>query len=211
MVRNLPMFSRHATGLGLGWGWSGSARVLVLLPLLAIPGARRIDGSPAARVADDSGATVPALDFTSDRTVRFADIYKFPLRATSRARGAKGAGHLRIAQSPFGIALTADGHLVYDLEVTIEGLRAPRPSGGTYVAWLTTPELDRFDKLGPVEPSGTFSYRVSTMNKFILLVSLEASEAVTKRAGPTVLRGVSPSGLMQNMESHELFSTMPHD
>ena len=49
------------------------------------------------------------------------------------------------------------------------------------------------------------------MNKFILVVSLEASEAVTKRAGPTVLRGVSPSGLMQNMESHELFSTMPHD
>lgn len=209
------MFSRHATGSGLGWGWSGSARVLLFLPLLAIPGARRIDGSPAARVADDSGATVPALDFTSDRAVRFADIYKFPLRATSRARGAKGAGHLRIAQSPFGIALTADGHLVYDLEVTIEGLRAPRPSGGrgggTYIAWLTTPELDRFDKLGPVEPSGTFSYRVSTMNKFILLVSLEASEAVTKRAGPTVLRGVSPSGLMQNMESHELFSTMPHD
>lgn len=211
------MVSRQATGWQWGrgqgwrWGWTGSVRILAFLPLLAIPGARRIDGSPAARVADDSGATAPAPYFTSDRTVRFADIYKFPLRATSRARGARGSGHLRIAQSPFGIALTADGHLVYDLEVTIEGLRAPRPSGGSYVAWLTTPELDRFDKLGPVEPSGTFSYRVSTMNKFILLVSLEASEAVTKRAGPTVLRGVSPSGLMQNMESHELFSTMPHD
>jgi hypothetical protein len=154
------------------------------------------------------GATV-VRRLTDRRSTLFAEIYKFPLRATSRARGARGSGHLHLAQSPFGIALTADGHLKYDLEVTVSGLR--KPSAGVYVAWITTPELDRTEKLGSVMASGTYTYRVSTMNKFILLISLEASEEVEKRSGPTLLRGISPSGLMQNMESHELFSTMPHD
>ncbi len=49
------------------------------------------------------------------------------------------------------------------------------------------------------------------LNKFLLLITLEASADVEERRGPIVLRGVSPSGLMQNMESHELFNNMPHD
>ena len=149
--------------------------------------------------------------FAPAAAVRFAEIYKFPLRATSRARGARGTGHLRLAQSPFGIPLTADGHVVYDLDMTVSGLRAQIPSGARYIAWITTPELDRIEKLGPVDAAGTHTFRVATMNKFIFLVSLEVSADVDKRSGPTMLRGVSPSGLMQNMESHELFSTMPHE
>lgn len=148
-----------------------------------------------------------------ERTARFAEIYKFRLRATSRARGAAGYGELLPAPSPFGFAVTAEGFPVYDLALHLEGLRPPpaAPPEAAYVAWLTTPALDRTEKLGVVDPSGSFAFRVSTMNKFILMVTLEATPGVAKRRGPIVLRGVSPSGLMQSFASHELFDNMPHD
>ena len=183
--------------------------VCAVAPLMALPGSLPFDTPELLQLPPRGEATTVVRRLTNRRSTFFAEIYKFPLRATSRARGARGSGHLHLAQSPFGIALTADGHVKYDLEVTVRGLR--ETSTGVYVAWITTPELDRTEKLGSVMASGTYTYRVSTMNKFILLISLEASEDVEKRSGPTLLRGVSPSGLMQNMESHELFSTMPHD
>ncbi|MCZ6915864.1 MAG: hypothetical protein O7I93_03720 [Gemmatimonadetes bacterium] len=144
---------------------------------------------------------------------RFADIYTFPLRPTTRALGAAGAVGLIPPDSPFGIPVTADGHLIYDVEVSVRGLRDPSFAGpsGAYVTWVTTPNLDRTEKLGGIGRSGSARYRVSTMNKFLLLITLEASADVERRRGPIVLRGVSPSGLMQNMESHELFNNMPHD
>ncbi len=183
--------------------------VCALAPLMVLPGSLPSDTPELSRLHPRGEGATAVRRLMYEHSTRFADIYKFPLRATSRARGARGSGHLHLAQSPFGIALTADGHLKYDLEVTVSGLR--ETSAGVYVAWITTPELDRTEKLGPVSASGTYMYRVSTMNKFILVISLEANEEVEKRGGPTVLRGISPSGLMQNMESHELFSTMPHD
>ena len=183
--------------------------VCALAPLMVLPGSLPSDTPELLQLHPRGERATAVRHLMYEHSTRFADIYKFPLRATSRARGARGSGHLHLAQSPFGIALTADGHLKYDLEVTVSGLR--ETSAGVYVAWITTPELDRIEKLGVVSASGTYAYQVSTMNKFILLISLEASEEVEKRSGPTVLRGISPSGLMQNMESHELFSTMPHD
>ena len=152
-----------------------------------------------------------SLRSSMEPEARFAKIWEFRLRATSRARGAAGVGKLLPAHSPFGFALTAEGFPVYDLELDLRGLRPPLPPSSTYVAWLTTPELDRTEKLGPVQPSGSFTFRVSTMNKFILMVTLEASADVVKRRGPIVLRGISPSGLMQSFASHELFDNMPHD
>lgn len=142
-----------------------------------------------------------------------ADIYAFRLRPTNRARGAAGAVGLVPPDSPFGIPVTADGHLRFDLEVSVRGLREASLAGpgGAYVAWVTTPELDRVEKLGVIGPTGTGRYHLSSMNKFLLLITLEASADVEARRGPIVLRGVSPSGLMQNMESHELFNNMPHD
>jgi len=142
-----------------------------------------------------------------------ADIYRFPLSATSRARGASGSGYLQLAPSPFGIAVTANGHLLYDLVLTTKRLRPPSALGAyrVYVAWVATPELDRYEKLGPVGESGELRVRISSMNKFILMITAEPSAEVAKRSGPIVLRGVSPSGLLQSFGSHELFSDMPHE
>ena len=142
-----------------------------------------------------------------------ADIYRFPLRATNSARGASGVGVLALAPSPFAIAVTRDGHIVYDLELTLSGLRPAAAFGKTsaYVVWITTPELDRTEKLGAIDPATKSAFRISSMNKFIMMVTIEESADVAKRAGQIVLRGVSPSGLMQSFASHELFSNMPHE
>ena len=169
-------------------------RFVALVVLLLVPGSAASDPDKA------------------ELAVR-ADIYRFPLTATARARGAVGSGYLQLAPSPFGIAVTADGHLVYDLALTTKRLRPPSALGPyqVYVAWLSTPELDRYEKLGAVGESGELRVRTSSMNKFILMVTAEPSADVAKRSGPVVLRGVSPSGLLQSFGSHELFSDMPHE
>ncbi len=68
-----------------------------------------------------------SLRSSMERDARFAEVYEFRLRATSRGRGAAGVGELLPAHSPFGFALTAEGYPVYDLELNLRGLRPPRP------------------------------------------------------------------------------------
>lgn len=183
----------------------------VILPLLALP-VLVLPHVAGAGLPNASGVAAPGRFNTKHRASR-AEIYKFPLRPTTRARGARGAGELTPAPSPFGFPVTAEGYPVYELELRLERLRPAAAAGPTaaYVVWLTTPELDRTEKLGAVEGAGAFRFRISTMNKFILMVTLEASPEVSTRSGPIVLRGISPSGLMQSFASHELFNNMPHD
>lgn len=141
-----------------------------------------------------------------------AKVYEFPLRATNKARGASGTGYLRVAPSPFDVAVTSTGKLIYDLEISISGL-LPASSLGTYktyIAWITTPKLDRTEKLGVVSASGKLKATVFSMNKFILIISAESSADSKERSGPIVLRGISPSGLLETFQSHELFNNMPH-
>jgi hypothetical protein len=190
-------------------GRSGSwpvVLVLLVLPVLVIPG---VVGSGRKGSPD---AAAPER-FNTKHAASRAKIYTFPLRPTMGARGARGGGELTPAPSPFGFPVTAEGYPVYDLDLRLEGLRpaaAAAPSA-SYVVWLTTPELDRTEKLGAVAGAGPFRFRVSTMNKFIVIVTLEASPEVSERRGTIVLRGISPSGLMQSFASHELFNNMPHD
>ena len=198
------------------WRWGSGRRPgfrWIILPVFLITGPWWFDVARDGEFERPGVGAGASLRSNMEWRARFAEIYEFRLRATSRARGAAGVGKLLPAHSPFGFALTAEGFPVYDLELNLRGLLPPPPSipSATYVAWLTTPELDRTEKLGPVEPSGSFKFRVSTMNKFILMVTLEASADVVKRRGPIVLRGISPSGLMQSFASHELFDNMPHD
>lgn len=161
-----------------------------------------------AAVAAGMSVSPPSTNLTPR-----AEIYEFPLRGTARARGVEGVGRLELAWSPFGVAVTHDGHLVYDLEVQITGLREASSLGPfqAYVAWIATPDLARLEKLGALGGDGVLETRVSTMNKFIFLVTAERSADVTDRTGPIVARGVSPSGLLQSFGQHELFNNMPHD
>ncbi|MGH9259976.1 MAG: multicopper oxidase family protein, partial [Acidimicrobiales bacterium] len=115
--------------------------------------------------------------------------------------GASGAVDLGWARSPFATAVTRDGVLVYDLTVTLAGLPAPATLGpyAAYVAWVTTPNLEPMERLGAVT-NGRTALGPVAFNKFLVLVSAEASPDVAVRRGPLVLRGGSPSLLM-----------LPHD
>jgi hypothetical protein len=143
----------------------------------------------------------------------FAEIYTFTLRATGLALGAAAAAELKPSHSPFGIAVDREGFLIQELQIKTRGLRSPATLGPytTYVVWMTTPELDRTEKLGALDEEGRLGAQVSGMNKFMLMVTAEPGEEGEKRSGPIVLRGVSPSGLLTALGTHELFSNMPHD
>ncbi len=140
------------------------------------------------------------------------EIYRFDLVATARAPGAIGTGLLNLAWSPFGVAVSADGFLVYDLALTVERVIEPQRLGPftTYVAWIATPSLDKIEKLGFLSAAGKLETQIASWNKFIVLVTAEASTDVERRTGPVVLQGRSPSGFIASFQSHELFNLMPH-
>jgi hypothetical protein len=132
--------------------------------------------------------------------------FDITLLNTPQAPAAKGAARLVFAQSPFGIAVTADGRASYDVQLTITGLPAPSSLGAysTYVAWAATTELTEWHRLGTVT-NGSSTVGRAELNKFLLVVTAEADSAAPTRAGPTVLHGISPSGWLQSMITHPLF------
>jgi len=125
------------------------------------------------------------------------------------ASGGPAAGVVELGRVPsaFGVALTADGNQLYNLTAWIRDLPDPRSLGPyqTYVAWVTTPVLDPVLNLGDVQ-NGENALGEVHFNKFMILVTAEASAEVEERTGPLVLRGRSPSMLMQG---HDLLAQAP--
>lgn len=134
-----------------------------------------------------------------------AGPYDIPLFATPRVPAAQGHARLIFAQSPFGVAVTADGRASYDVRITAANLPAPATLGSfsTYVAWAVTPDLSRWERLGAVGNGSTTVGQVD-MNKFLLVITAEPAPAAT-HAGPIVLHGTSPSGWLQSFLTHPLF------
>ena len=135
-----------------------------------------------------------------------AGPYDIPLFSTPKAPTATGSARLVSAQSPFGIAVTADGHAQYDVQVTASGLPAPSSLGAfkTYVVWATTPDLQRWERLGAIA-NGTTTVGHVSLNKFLLVITAERDSAPRAHAGPTVLHGTSPSGWLQSFLNHPMF------
>ena len=137
------------------------------------------------------------------------EYYAIDLIATKRvpaARRASGIASVSFASSPFGIAVSSEGHYVYDLALRIDDLKlAPE---GEYVAWVSTPNLQEVVRLGALTGEGTASGRV-TWNKFLVIVTLETGEPGTRWQGPVVLRGMSRSGFMHTMAGHGPFQQEP--
>jgi hypothetical protein len=103
--------------------------------------------------------------------------------------------------SPFSVALTNDGSYAYDVSVSLERMKPPRQ--GHLVAWVTTREIDRVERIGTLDDNLRASGSVS-WNKFIVVVTLEASDDPDQDmwAGPVVFRGMSRSGMMHTMVGH---------
>ncbi len=132
--------------------------------------------------------------------------YDIMLFSTAAAPTAEGRARLVFAESPFGIAVTGDGHARYDVQITVSKLPAPATLGAyaAYVAWSTTPDLKQWVRLGPVS-DGTTTVGSVDFNKFILVIAAAHDSASTSHDGPTVLHGTSPSGWLQQMMTAPVF------
>ena len=114
---------------------------------------------------------------------RAAGPFDIPLFATPRAPAARGSATLVFAESPFGVAVTADGHARYDVQITAADLPAPSSLGAyhAYVAWAVTSDLAHWQRLGTVT-NGTSTVGHIELDKFLLVIAAEADSASTTHA-----------------------------
>ena len=126
------------------------------------------------------------------------DLYCIELIRAIGIQSASGRVELGRAPGPFTVDVTADGHLRYTPAVTLSGLAHPSSLGRftSYVAWVASPTMDVVRRLGVVDNGRTVLPAIA-LDKFIILVSVEASAEATEMAGRLVLRGMSPSTRLQ--------------
>ena len=136
--------------------------------------------------------------------------FDIALLNTPKTPDAKGHARLVFAHSPFGIAVTADGHASYDVQVHVSGLPDPSTLGAYkhYVAWAVATDLSSWVRLGTIA-NGDNTVGHIELNKFLLVITAEASATPKTHAGPTALHGSSPSGWLQTFLSHPLFRGIP--
>ena len=127
------------------------------------------------------------------------DLYRIRLFPAPDLKAARGTVALARPQSPFGVAVSPDGHHRYELNLEIENLPDPASLGDytTFVAWATTPILRPLIKLGEVGNGSHDGLGPVSLNKFLIWISAESSADVEERLGRLVLRGASPATRLQ--------------
>ncbi|MFL5385768.1 MAG: multicopper oxidase family protein [Longimicrobiaceae bacterium] len=166
-------------------------RLRRLVPALLLGATTPLPARPL-RAQAGGAALCPAADTAATAPSR--DLYCLDLVPVPGLRQASGTVELGTVPSPFGVALTADGRHVYDLSITLRDLPPPASLGPytAYVAWAAPPSLEPMLRLGAVAAGRTHLGHVA-LNKFLVFVSAEPSADASRRTGPLVLRGASPS------------------
>lgn len=132
---------------------------------------------------------------------------EFPLHPTLGNEPASGLVKLRQPWSPYGISVTEDGDVRY--EVTVEVHDLPESPGASYRVWLTTPSFDPIVELGAVDRSGVVSGETDGA-QLVVVVSREEDGYSGKRwKGPVVLRGFSAGARVQPLGTHSPFRRAP--
>lgn len=138
------------------------------------------------------------------------DLYCMELVAVP-GLGDSVSGRIELAYEPgpFTLAVTRDGNQIYRPRLTLSGLPSPGTLGPytVYVAWVTTPVMSPFVRLGAVT-NGTTELPPVFFDQFVIVISAEASASVSDRAGKLVLRGGSPSTRMQPPDLQEFLLGM---
>ncbi len=108
--------------------------------------------------------------------------------------GVTGRVELGHVAGPFTVAVTPDGRLRYQPILFVSGLPAPESLGAyrTYIAWVTTPAMERVIRLGAVK-EGRTTLPIVDLEKFNFLVTAERSALAKSPGGRMILRGQSPS------------------
>ncbi len=127
-----------------------------------------------------------------------SDLYCIELLPAGDISGASGVARLIPPSSPFGLAVSPAGEQLYDIEFTIGDLPDAASLGrySAFVAWATTPQFHPVIRLGEVR-RGTSRLGRVPFDRFLILITAEASPTVRERAGRLVLRGTSASVRMQ--------------
>jgi hypothetical protein len=146
--------------------------------------------APAQEPAAVSCASQPVADGDPD-------LYCIELLPPAGLSLAAGVARLRPAASPFGLAVTTAGAVVWDVDIVLPERPDPRAfAGAALVAWAATPQFDSEVKLGEVG-AGTTRLRGVAFDRFLLLITAEPSPAVAERTGRLLLRGASAAVRMQ--------------
>lgn len=161
---------------------------------------------PVAPEAHVPGTSIPAESTAASCSVLPGpDFYAFTLSPTRNIPGT-GAARARAEvsfppASAFPVAVSSDGSYVYHVDISIERMRPPE--SGRLVAWITTPDLDRVERLTAFDEHLSAGGPVS-WNKFLVVVTLEPADepAGDRWTGPVVFRGMSRSGAMHTMLGH---------
>ena len=151
---------------------------------------------PASGQAVDAVLRCPALDVRG--AAADPDLYCIELIHAPDFPGASGTVELTPTPSPFGVAVTVDGHHRFDLAVHLAGLPDPAALGdySGYVAWATTPRLRPIVNLGSVA-NGRTPVGPVDLDKFLVLVTAESDPAAAAWEGRIVLRGTSAGMRME--------------
>ena len=151
--------------------------------------------APAGQ-ADDGALECPALDPRGPAAD--PDLYCIELIHAPDFPGASGYVELTPSESPFGAAVTIDGHHRFDLALQLAGLPDPAGLGdySGYVAWATTPRLRPVVNLGRVA-NGPTAVGPIDLDKFLVLVTAESDPDAPAWEGRIVLRGTSAGMRME--------------
>lgn len=133
------------------------------------------------------------------------DLYCIELIPTPDIPIASGRVELGYLPNPFTVATTPDGRLQYQPVVHLSRLPSPASLGSFrhYVAWLSPPTMDSITRLGVVT-NGMTTLPPIAMEKFVVLITAEASSDGAGPRGRTVLRGQSPATRLQPPEIIQL-------
>jgi FtsP/CotA-like multicopper oxidase with cupredoxin domain len=132
------------------------------------------------------------------------DLYCIDLLPPLAIDGPAGVARLMPPASPFGIAVSPAGEMLYDVVFGLRDLPAPASLGAykTFVAWAAAPQMHPLVKLGEVRNGTTRLGRVN-LDRFLLIVTAEPSLDVASLGSPgaptgrVVLRGTSAAMRMQ--------------
>ncbi len=215
VVAGVPMprmtLTTIAALMSLGVWMSATDRSVREEPGPAEPGgtgrARSAGQSAEPGGAGADGGFDPCVTSGGDVGRRLPPLHCVQLFPTAEFAGASGRVELGRVPGPFGVSVSRDGHHRYELTFVVDGLPDASTLGAsaTYVAWVTNPLLDPVVKLGEVG-NGRLRLGRVVLNKFTVWISLEPSDDTAQREGRLVLRGRSPSSVM---EAHDLLTLAP--
>ena len=126
------------------------------------------------------------------------DLYCIDLVHAPDFPGVSGRVELASPPTPFGAAVTVDGHHRFELTLEVDGLPDPTALGAYtgFVAWATTPRLRPVLNLGPVSNGRTAIGQVY-LDQFLVLVTAESAPDTADWEGRIVLRGISAGMRME--------------